>query len=151
MQLPETTARNQLRALLLDETGTVRREQFASLVGQAQEEPRGSSVTVGHLLASARELRKNAHEKAREQRLRQQQEKAESVAANEGAYWRRVEELFEKRGSSTVYSDLSAKLGDLQLMAKMQNRQTAYDQRLAELKQRYAKKTSHWQWLRRRS
>ena len=148
MQLSETTAKNQLRALLLDETGTVRREQFAILVGQAQEVPRSSSVTVGHLLASARELRKKAHEKAEEQKLRQQQEKAKSVAANEGAYWRRVEELFEKRGSSTVYSELSAKLSDLQLMAKMLNRQTAYDQKLAELKQRYAKKTSHWQGLR---
>lgn len=148
MQLSETTARNQLRALLLDETGTVRREQFAILVSQAQEVPRSSSVTVGHLLASARELRKKAHEKAEEQKLRQQQEKAESVAANEGAYWRRVEELFEKRGASAVYSELSAKLGDLQLMAKMLNRQTAYDQKLTGLKQRYAKKTNHWQGLR---
>ncbi|WOG28160.1 hypothetical protein [Endozoicomonas sp. 8E] len=72
------------------------------------------------------------------------------MTANENACWHRVEELFEKRGSSTVYSELSAELGDLQLMAKMLDRQTTYDEKLAELKQRYAKKTSHWQWLRRR-
>ncbi|MGO0308737.1 hypothetical protein ACTL6P_19440 [Endozoicomonas acroporae] len=150
MQLPEATARAQLKALLLDETGTARREQFAALVDKAQEIPRSSSVTVGHLLASARELRKKADEKAMMQKQLQQQQKAESVAANEEAYWRRVEELFEQRGSSTVYSELSTKLGDLQLMAKMLNRQTAYDQKLAELKQRYAKKTSHWQGLRYR-
>ncbi|WP_257296352.1 hypothetical protein [Endozoicomonas sp. YOMI1] len=150
MQLPEATARAQLKALLLDETGTARREQFAALVDQAQEIPRSSSVTVGHLLASARELRKKADEKAMMQKQLQQQQKAESVVANEEAYWRRVEELFEQRGSSTVYSELSTKLGDLQLMAKMLNRQTAYDQKLAELKQRYAKKISHWQGLRRR-
>ena len=35
-------------------------------------------------------------------------------------------------------------------MSKILDRQTAYDQKLAELKQRYAKKTSHWQGLKRR-
>ncbi|WP_422412403.1 MULTISPECIES: hypothetical protein [unclassified Endozoicomonas] len=122
--------------------------QPEALVDRAQEVPSSSSVTVGQLLASAEELRKKAHEKAMEQKLRQQQEKAATVAANEDACWRRVEELFEKRRSSTVYSELSAELGDLQLMAKMLDRQTTYDRKLAELKQRYAKKTSHWQGLR---
>lgn len=122
--------------------------QPEALVDRAQEVPSSSSVTVGQLLASAEELRKKTHEKAMEQKLRQQQEKAATVAANEDACWRQVEELFEKRRSSTVYSELSAELGDLQLMAKMLDRQTTYDRKLAELKQRYAKKTSHWQGLR---
>lgn len=149
MRISEATAKSQLKALLLDETGTVRREQFAILVDQAQELPHSSSVTVGHLLASARELQKKASEEARKQKLRQQQDRAEKAAANEDAYWQKVAELFETRGASAVYSELSAKLGDLQLMAKMLDRQTAYDQRLAELKHRYAKKTSHWQALKR--
>lgn len=85
-----------------------------------------------------------------EQKRLQQQKRAQNVAANEDAYWRQVEALFETRGSYKVYSELSTKLGELQLMSKMLDRQTAYDQKLAELKQRYAKKTSHWQGLRRR-
>ncbi|WOG28161.1 hypothetical protein [Endozoicomonas sp. 8E] len=70
--LSEATAKTQLKALLLDETGTVRREQFATLVDQAQEVPSSSSVTVGQLLDSAEASRKKAHIKAMEQKLRQQ-------------------------------------------------------------------------------
>ena len=149
-QLSAATAKTQLKALLLDETGTVRREQLSTLIEQAQVVPQSSSVTVGHLLASARELQKKAHEEAVEQKRQQEQKRAQDVAANEDAYWRQVEALFETRGSYKVYSELSTKLGELQLMSKILNRQTAYDQKLAELKQRFAKKTSHWQGLRHR-
>lgn len=71
--LSAATAKTQLKALLLDETGTVRREQLSTLIEQAQEVPQSSSVTVGHLLASARELQKKAHEEAVEQKQQQEQ------------------------------------------------------------------------------
>ncbi|WP_157673372.1 hypothetical protein [Endozoicomonas ascidiicola] len=53
-----------------------------------------------------------------------------------------MEELLGERGSSAVYSELSAKLGDLQLMATVFEKQAGYDRKLDDLKKRYKKKVS---------
>ena len=147
--LPLAHCRKLLKSLLLDESGAVRAEKIALLLKAERNDPAVSQQTTAELKDKARELKAEGLRRAEEERRKELDKYIVDVAAREPAYWRRVDELFEKRGSSAVYQELSTKLRDLHLVAVREDKVTAYKKRVADLQLRFAKKQSHWQAMRR--
>ncbi len=139
-----------LKMLLLDETGTKRLEKVSVILREfGGSESRSISRSSSDLKESARLLRAEGERKAEQERREKLDKYIVEIAAKEAAYWRRVDELFEKRGSSSVYDELAIKLRDLQLVAVREDKVTEYKNRITDLQVRYAKKQSHWQAMRR--
>ena len=83
---------------------------------------------------------------------RRKQQKAlekhiEEVAAREPAYWNRLEELLEKRGSHSVYDEIKEKARNLKLVAQTKNRVDDFEHRILLLKEAFSKKKNHLQAL----
>ena len=138
-----------IKDLLLDELGAKRNEVLSSILHKVANQGKKEKRTVSELKEDARVLRKQAVEKAAKEREKQLAEKAEQIAAQEDQYWSRVQELFEKRGSGSVYSELSAKMKDLRLVAERNNRLEGFEKRCAELRHRFKNKQGHWSGLSR--
>ncbi len=147
--LPLAHCKKIVKSLLLDESGAVRAEKISTLLKAERNDSAVSTQTTAELKNKARELKAEGLRRAEEERRKELDKYIVDVAAKEPAYWRRVDELFEKRGSSAVYQELSTKLRDLHLVAVREDKVTAYKKRVADLQLRYAKKQSHWQAMRR--
>ncbi|MCW7553336.1 hypothetical protein NX722_11945 [Endozoicomonas gorgoniicola] len=141
---------NILRELLLDETGVVRTKQIATIVQSHNDslssEP-SQSRTVTDLKQDAKAIRQKMVEAERLKKQKALEKQIEEVAAREPAYWNRLEELFEKRGSSSVYSEIREKARSLKQVAQSKNRLADFEHRVCLIRETFCKKKKHLQEL----
>ena len=139
-----------LKELLLDETGVVRTKQVATII---QSHKNSTSTgqnqlrTVADLKQDAKAIRQKATEAERRKQQKTLEKHIEEVAAREPAYWNRLEELLEKRGSSSVYKELKEKASSLKLVAQAKHRLDDFEHRILLLKEAFSKKKHHLQEL----
>ena len=146
--LPLADCKTLLKVLLLDESGSKRAEQVASLLKNADDNPQVfTNQTTAALKEQAGQLRIEGERKAKEARRKKLDNHIADIATKESAYWQRVNELFEMRGCSSVYQELAGKLSDLHLVAARDDKVSDYKKRIAALQSRYGKKQSHWRAL----
>ena len=140
--------RNQqlLKALLLDETGITRTKQVAAIVQNQQDsasDAQGKPRTVAELRTGGNTIEKEMREAERQKEQKALEKYIQEVAAREPAYWSRLEELFEKRGSASVYEEIRKKIGILGLVAQVNNRLPDFEHRVCVLKEAFEKKKKH--------
>ena len=135
-----------LKELLLDETGVVRTKQVAAIVQShnkstscEQNQPR----TIADLKQDAKVIRQKMVEAGDREKQKALEKHIEEVAAREPAYWNRLEELLEKRGSHSVYDELKEKARNLKLVAQSKNRLADFEHRICLLKETFSKKKNH--------
>ncbi|UYM16372.1 hypothetical protein [Endozoicomonas euniceicola] len=141
---------NTLRELLLDETGVVRTKQIATIV-QSHNDSLASEPsqprTVTDLKHDAKAIRQKMVEAERLKKQKALEKQIEEVAAREPAYWNRLEELFEKRGSYSVYDEIREKARSLKQVAQSKNRLADFEHRICLIRETFSKKKKHLQAL----
>lgn len=141
---------NILRELLLDETGVVRTKQIATIV-QSHNDSLSSEPsqprTVTDLKQDAKAIRQKMVEAERLKKQKALEKQIEEVAAREPAYWNRLKELFEKRGSSSVYGEIREKARSLKQVAQSKNRLADFEHRIGLIRESFSKKKNHLQEL----
>ena len=108
-------SRKHLQALLLDESGEKRAEIIGRLMTTDNQQVADGQRTTTELKERAAQIKADALAQEEREELVRLQRHVQDVAAREPAWWSRVEELLEKRGSYSVYDELSKKIGDLLL------------------------------------
>lgn len=147
---PGENYQHMLKELLLDETGVVRTKQIAAIV-QHHRNPtapeKNQLRTVSSLKQDAKAVRKKMIEAERLKQQKALEKHIEEVAAREPAYWSRLEELFEKRGSYSVYDEIKEKARSLKQVAQSKNRLADFEHRICLIKETFSKKKNHLQEL----
>lgn len=139
-----------LKELLLDETGVVRSKQVATIVQNHNDSAsselsskQGQPRTVSDLKQDAEAIQQKMIEAERLKRQKVLEKHIEEVAAREPAYWNRLEELFEQRGSYSVYDEIKEKARSLKQVAQSKNRLADFEHRICLIKETFYKKKKH--------
>ncbi len=141
----DTECRELLHALLVDDTGE-KKAEIIRLLRQPDDQviKEKNRRTVAELRRREAEICTDAVSRARKKEQERKEKFIEQVVAQEPLWWSRVEELFEQRGSSTVYRELVEKLRALQLVAEQKEKNNDFHNRIQRLRERYNKKKQHW-------
>ena len=103
--------------------------------------------TVTDLKQDAKAIRQKMVEAERLKKQKALEKQIEEVAAREPAYWNRLEELFEKRGSYSVYDEIREKARSLKQVAQSKNRLADFEHRICLIRETFSKKKKHLQEL----
>ena len=141
----ETACKELLHMLIMEDDGEKKAgiirylRQHGDESGREQKRRTSAELRLreAEIRAETLALAKKKEQERREEYLRQ-------VATQEPAWWSRVEELFEQRGSSSVYRELKEKLAGLKAVSDQQERIDDFKNRIQGLRERYSKKQQHW-------